>query len=85
MKEIAKLLENNKTWAANVERSIPGFFHKLETQHKPKFPWIGCSDSRVPADQLIGVKCWAKSGAPEHLQPSHQHRYKPDVRPPVRH
>lgn len=55
MKEIAKLLENNKAWATKIEHSIPGFFHKLEHQHKPKFLWIGCSDSRVPADQLIGV------------------------------
>lgn len=55
MKEISKLLSNNKTWAQNVEKSIPGFFQKLENQHRPKFLWIGCSDSRVPADQLIGV------------------------------
>jgi carbonic anhydrase len=55
MQEIAKLLDNNKKWAQNVEKSIPGFFRKLENQHKPKFLWIGCSDSRVPADQLIGV------------------------------
>ncbi|WP_459825100.1 carbonic anhydrase [Desulfomicrobium salsuginis] len=55
MKEIAKLLDNNRIWAQNVEKNIPGFFRKLENQHKPKFLWIGCSDSRVPADQLIGV------------------------------
>ena len=55
MKEISKLLDNNKIWAQNVEKNIPGFFRKLENQHRPKFLWIGCSDSRVPADQLIGV------------------------------
>ncbi len=55
MKEIGKLLDNNKTWARNIEKKVPGFFRKLENQHKPKFLWIGCSDSRVPADQLIGV------------------------------
>lgn len=55
MKEITQLLTNNKAWAATIEQSIPGFFHKLENQHTPKFLWIGCSDSRVPADQLIGV------------------------------
>lgn len=55
MKEIADLLSNNKTWAQNVEKNIPGFFSKLEHQHKPIYLWIGCSDSRVPADQLIGV------------------------------
>jgi carbonic anhydrase len=55
MKEIAKLLDNNKNWAQNIEKQVPGFFRKLENQQKPKFLWIGCSDSRVPADQLIGV------------------------------
>lgn len=55
MKEIEKLLANNKAWAEDVEKDMPGFFRKLENQHKPKFLWIGCSDSRVPADQLVGV------------------------------
>ena len=55
MKEIEKLLANNKAWAEDVEKGMPGFFRKLENQHKPKFLWIGCSDSRVPADQLVGV------------------------------
>lgn len=56
MKEISKLLDNNKTWAQHVEKNIPGFFRKLENQHKPKFLWIGCSDSRVPANQITGLE-----------------------------
>ena len=55
MKDIEQLLANNKAWAEDVEKDMPGFFRKLENQHKPKFLWIGCSDSRVPADQLVGV------------------------------
>ena len=55
MKDIEQLLANNKAWAEDVENDMPGFFRKLENQHKPKFLWIGCSDSRVPADQLVGV------------------------------
>ena len=55
MKDLEQLLANNKAWAEDVEKDMPGFFRKLENQHKPKFLWIGCSDSRVPADQLVGV------------------------------
>ena len=55
MKDNEQLLANNKAWAEDVEKDMPGFFRKLENQHKPKFLWIGCSDSRVPADQLVGV------------------------------
>ena len=55
IKDIEQLLANNKAWAEDVEKDMPGFFRKLENQHKPKFLWIGCSDSRVPADQLVGV------------------------------
>jgi carbonic anhydrase len=55
MTDIAQLLRNNAAWAERMERDYPGFFRKLERQHKPKFLWIGCADSRVPADQLTGV------------------------------
>ena len=55
MKDIEQLLANNKAWAEDVEKDMPGFFRKLENQHKPKCLWSGCSDSRVPADQLVGV------------------------------
>jgi len=55
MKEINKLLENNKAWAKQVEVDSPGFFSKLKRQQRPKYLWIGCSDSRVPANQITGL------------------------------
>ena len=55
MKDIAKLLENNKTWARQVEIESPGFFSRLKKQQRPRYLWIGCSDSRVPANQITGL------------------------------
>jgi carbonic anhydrase len=55
MKDLKRLLEQNKTWAEGIEASEPGFFQKLAKQQSPKFLWIGCSDSRVPATQLAGM------------------------------
>jgi carbonic anhydrase len=55
MKEIAKLLENNKAWARQVEIESPGFFGRLKRQQRPRYLWIGCSDSRVPANQITGL------------------------------
>jgi len=55
MKDIAKLLNNNKAWADQIAAESPNFFRKLEKQHKPKYLWIGCSDSRVPANQVTGL------------------------------
>ena len=55
MKEIIRLLNNNKEWAARVEVETPGFFSKLRRQQRPKYLWIGCSDSRVPANQITGL------------------------------
>ncbi|GAA3995042.1 carbonate dehydratase [Comamonas faecalis] len=53
---IAKLFENNKEWAKSMERERPGFFTKLTEQQNPKYMWIGCSDSRVPANQISGLE-----------------------------
>jgi carbonic anhydrase len=50
-----KLLENNKNWSANQQKEQPEFFHTLSQAQHPKFMWIGCSDSRVPANQIIGL------------------------------
>ena len=50
-----RLLANNREWATRVERDAPGFFHRLTVQQKPQYLWIGCSDSRVPANQIIGL------------------------------
>jgi carbonic anhydrase len=50
-----QLLANNRAWATRVERDDPGFFHRLTTQQSPQYLWIGCSDSRVPANQITGL------------------------------
>ncbi|EKD29010.1 MAG: hypothetical protein ACD_79C00119G0002 [uncultured bacterium] len=55
MKDITKLLNNNKAWAKRVASESPDFFRKLRKQQRPKYLWIGCSDSRVPANQITGL------------------------------
>jgi carbonic anhydrase len=50
-----QLLANNRAWAAQVERDDPGFFSRLKNQQTPQYLWIGCSDSRVPANQITGL------------------------------
>ena len=47
------LLRNNKEWAEQVRREDPTFFKRLSSQQSPKYLWIGCSDSRVPANQIM--------------------------------
>ncbi len=49
------LLRNNQEWADRVQREDPGFFKRLSRQQAPKYLWIGCSDSRVPANQILGL------------------------------
>ena len=53
--DIATLFENNRAWAAQMEKERPGFFTNLKSQQKPRYMWIGCSDSRVPANQISGL------------------------------
>ena len=53
---IDDLLANNREWAQRVECERPGFFTKLTEQQNPKYMWIGCSDSRVPANQISGLE-----------------------------
>ncbi len=50
------LFAHNRAWAAQMERERPGFFTSLKAQQKPKYMWIGCSDSRVPANQITGLE-----------------------------
>jgi carbonic anhydrase len=50
------LFDNNREWAARMEREQPGFFAHLSQQQNPKYLWIGCSDSRVPANQITGLE-----------------------------
>lgn len=49
------LFANNQKWAAKMEAREPGFFTKLLAQQEPQHLWIGCSDSRVPANELVGL------------------------------
>lgn len=49
------LLDHNRAWAARMERERPGFFTGLMAQQKPRYMWIGCSDSRVPANEITGL------------------------------
>ena len=49
------LIDANRVWATQMEREQPGFFQSLAKQQSPKYLWIGCSDSRVPANQVTGL------------------------------
>ncbi|HEX7028852.1 MAG TPA: carbonate dehydratase [Gammaproteobacteria bacterium] len=55
MHPLDKLLKNNREWAEDIKRQDPEFFEKLSRQQSPEYLWIGCSDSRVPANQIIGL------------------------------
>jgi carbonic anhydrase len=55
LRSLAHLFENNRAWAQSMVRSDPAFFSKLAQQQSPEYLWIGCSDSRVPANQIIGL------------------------------
>lgn len=55
MKDLKRLLDQNREWAEAIKASDPEFFQILAKQQSPKFLWIGCSDSRVPATQLVGM------------------------------
>jgi carbonic anhydrase len=54
--ELPDLFEHNKAWARRMEQERPGFFTALSKQQHPKYMWIGCSDSRVPANQITGLE-----------------------------
>ena len=52
---ISDLLENNRRWAAGLTQSDPHFFRRLSEQQAPEYLWIGCADSRVPANEIVGL------------------------------
>lgn len=54
-KKLTKLFENNKLWAEEISQADPQFFYKLSKQQNPEYLWIGCADSRVPANQIIDL------------------------------
>ena len=53
---LEELFTHNREWAARMEAERPGFFTSLMAQQKPRYMWIGCSDSRVPANQITGLE-----------------------------
>ncbi len=53
--ELQELFDNNRAWAAATEAREPGFFTRLLQQQTPQYLWIGCADSRVPANELVGL------------------------------
>ena len=55
MSDITQLLENNRQWSEDQKDADPEFFNKLSERQKPEYLWIGCSDSRVPANQIVGL------------------------------
>ena len=55
MSKLDVLFEKNRNWALSVKASDPLFFEKLSAQQSPEYLWIGCSDSRVPANQIVGL------------------------------
>lgn len=55
MNSISQLLENNKNWSESTKKADPDFFDNLSKRQKPEYLWIGCSDSRVPANQIVGL------------------------------
>jgi carbonic anhydrase len=55
MPTLKQLFENNRRWAARMLSTRPEFFAELESVQKPEYVWIGCSDSRVPANEIVGL------------------------------
>jgi carbonic anhydrase len=55
MRILKNLFDNNRAWAAEMTRQDPDFFSRLARQQAPRYLWIGCSDSRVPANQIVGL------------------------------
>ena len=56
MRTLEPLFENNRAWAAATERRDPAFFAALASQQAPRYLWIGCADSRVPANEIVGLR-----------------------------
>jgi carbonic anhydrase len=55
MTSLQHLIDSNRRWAESVRKNDPTFFDRLSNQQRPKYLWIGCSDSRVPANQITGL------------------------------
>jgi carbonic anhydrase len=55
MRSLSHLFDNNRAWSERIRRNDPDFFARLSRQQKPKYLWIGCADSRVPANEIVGL------------------------------
>lgn len=55
MRGLKQLLEKNENWAAGIKQQDPDFFKRLSNQQSPEYLWIGCADSRVPANQIVDL------------------------------
>lgn len=55
MRTLSELFENNRNWARRVGAQQPDFFEQLESTHQPHYLWIGCSDARVPANEIVAL------------------------------
>jgi carbonic anhydrase len=55
LRELPHLFENNRGWSERIRKSDPEFFARLSVQQRPRYLWIGCSDSRVPANEIVGL------------------------------
>src|ERR1700676_1612130 len=55
MRSLSHLFENNRRWSERIRRNDPDFFAKLSGQQRPRYLWIGCADSRVPANEIVGL------------------------------
>ena len=56
MSSLSHLFESNRAWARKITEREPGFFQELSAQQTPRYLWIGCADSRVPANEIVGLK-----------------------------
>jgi carbonic anhydrase len=55
MSSLAHLFENNRAWSERIRRTDPEFFSRLSRQQRPRYLWIGCADSRVPANEIVDL------------------------------
>ncbi|HEX4944840.1 MAG TPA: carbonate dehydratase [Usitatibacteraceae bacterium] len=55
MRSLSRLFENNKSWSERIRKHDPEFFRELSRQQSPAYLWIGCADSRVPANEIVGL------------------------------
>jgi len=55
MRLLSNLFDNNQKWSESIQKQRPGFFERLAHQQTPEYLWVGCSDSRVPANEVIGL------------------------------